>query len=58
MFVYKHTETIEYVKNSLLLKKMQILREKNSSIFRMKNAEISGYYFYVLEQIGRVSDLH
>ena len=36
MFVYKHTETVEYVK-------IQTLRENNSIIFRNKNAKFSGY---------------
>ena len=35
MFVYKHTETIE------------TLRVKNSRIFSIKNAKVSGYYFYI-----------
>ena len=48
MFVYKHTETIEYVKESLtFLRKIQTLRANNSRIFRFKNVKYSGYRFYM-----------
>ena len=45
MFVYKHTETIEYIKNYPTLKKVQDLWRNNSRIFKIKNARFSGYYF-------------
>ena len=44
MFVYKHAETIEYVKISLLFTKIQTLRVNNSRIVTIKNAKFSGYY--------------
>ena len=52
MFIYKYTETIEYVKNNLLFKKntkiayfvrkIQTLRVKNSRIGTIKNWKFSG----------------
>ena len=48
MFVYKHTKPIEMLKSSLLFKKnKKTLRENNLSIFRIKNAKFSRYYFYM-----------
>ena len=48
MFVYKHTETIEYAKNQpTFLGKMQTLRANNSNNFTIKGVEFSGYYFYM-----------
>ena len=48
IFVCKHTETIEHVKNRLLFKKeKQTLRENNSKILRIKNAKFSGHYFRI-----------
>ena len=50
MFVYKHTETIDYVKKSgLLFKKIQ----NNPSSFTVKNAKFSGYCFYMNPYISR-----
>ena len=46
MFVYKHTETIEYVKKvACFLRKLQTLRVHNSRILRIKNPKFSGYSF-------------
>ena len=45
MFVYKHIETIEYVLRKI--RKIQILRVNNSRIAKIKNAKLSGYYFYM-----------
>ena len=47
MFVYKHTQTIEMLKISLLLRKIQTLRVNNSTILTIKNARLSGYYFHM-----------
>ena len=48
MFVYKHAETIEYVKKSAyFLRKIQTLRVNNSRILTIKNAKFSGYFVYV-----------
>ena len=49
MFVYKQWETIEYVKNSLIFKTN--LWVKSSRILRIKNAKLSGYYFYMNRNI-------
>ena len=35
MFVYKHTETIEYVKKAYFLRKIQTSRVNNSRILRL-----------------------
>ena len=54
MFVYKHTETIEYVKKiAYFLRKVQILRANNSRIIRIQNAKFSGYYFDMNKNIWR-----
>ena len=45
MFVYKHTEAIESVKN--FLRKIQTLRVNNSTILMIENAKFLGYYFYM-----------
>ena len=46
MFVYKHTETIEYVKKlAYCLRKIQTLRVNNSRILMIK--KFSGYYFHI-----------
>ena len=45
MFVYKHTETIEYVKKQPL-RKIQTLRVINSRILMIQNVKCSGYQFY------------
>ena len=60
MFVYKHVETIEYLKKvAYILRKIQTLQENNLRIFRIENAKFSGYFFkYELEQIGRFSNLY
>ena len=48
MFVYKHRETKEYLKSSLLFKeKTQTSPVNNSRIITTKNAKFSGYYFYM-----------
>ena len=41
MFVYKHTETIQYVKQ------IQTSQVDNSRILRIKNAKFLEYCFYV-----------
>ena len=47
-FIYKHSETIEYVKNfAYLLRNLQTLRVNNSRILRIKNAKFLGYCFYM-----------
>ena len=47
-FVYKHSETIEYVKKfAYFLRNLQTLRTNNSRIPRIKNAKFSGYCFYM-----------
>ena len=49
MFVYKHTETIEYVKKlAYLLRKVQTLRVNNLRILTIKNAKFPGDYFYMI----------
>ena len=66
MCAYKHTETIEYVKNvAYLLRKIQTLRDNNSKILRIKNAKFSRYCFYMnpniifeLCEIAKFSNLH
>ena len=46
MFVYKHTETTEYVKKlAYCLRKIQTLRVNNSRILMIK--KFSGYYFHI-----------
>ena len=45
MFIYKHTEIIEYVKKlAYFLRKIQTLLVNNSRILRIKNEKFSGYY--------------
>ena len=41
MFAYKHTETIEYVKNQPTFLK------KYKHYLTIENAKFSGYYFYI-----------
>ena len=54
MFVYKHTETIEYVKKvAYFLRKTQALRMNNLIIPRIKNVKFSEYYFYLNANICR-----
>ena len=56
MFVYKHTEKIEYVKKyPTFSEKIQTLRVINSRILKIKNAKFSGYYLYIFR---RFSNLH
>ena len=43
-FVYKHSETIEYVKN-YFLRNLQTSRANNSTFIWIKNPKFSGYYF-------------
>ena len=45
--VYKHSETIEYLKKQPLLFKKKTLRANNSIILTIKNANFSRYYFYM-----------
>ena len=48
MFVYKHTETIYYVKKwPTFLRKMQTLRVINSRILRIKNAKFFRILFFM-----------
>ena len=45
-FVYKHSETIEYVKKlAYFLRNLQTSRVKNSRILRIKNVKFSVYCF-------------
>ena len=44
-FVYKHSETKEYVKISLVLKKLQTSRANNPRILKIKILKFSGYSF-------------
>ena len=47
-FVYKHSETIEYVKNWPTFKKnLQISRANNSRVLRIKNSKFWEYCFYL-----------
>ena len=47
-FVYKHSETIEYVKNlPTFLRNLQTSRVNNLRILRMKNAKFPVYCFYM-----------
>ena len=46
-FDHKHSETIEYVKTSLLFKTFTTFIGNNSRIIRIKNAKFSGYCFYL-----------
>ena len=43
MFVYKHSETIEYIKTAHFLRNVQTSCVNNSIILRIKNAKLSGY---------------
>ena len=45
MFVYNYIETIE--KLAYFLRKIQSLWVNNSRILTIKNAKLSGYYFYI-----------
>ena len=56
MFVYKHTETIEYVKSSLFLSKIEALRANNSRILRIYNFE--DIIFTWTQLYERLSNLH
>ena len=50
MFVYKHTETIEYLKKvAYFFRKIQTSLVNNSKILRFKN--FSGYCFYMKPSI-------
>ena len=52
MFVYKHTETIGYVKKwPTILRKMRTLQVNNSRVLRIENATFSGHYFYLNTKI-------
>ena len=51
-FVYKHSETIEYVKTLPdLLRNLQTLQANNSRILRIKNVKFLGYCFYMNTKI-------
>ena len=56
MFVYKHTETIEYVESNLLFK-YKTSRVNNSRILRVKNAKFS-WLLYEPEHKVKFSSLH
>ena len=68
MFIQKHQETIECVKNSLLFKKNAKFKVNNLRIFVNTNAKFSGLKTLLLNyaklflhehyQIGRFSNLH
>ena len=48
MFVYKHSETIEFVnKLAYFLRKIQTSRVNNSRVLTIKNAKLSEYWFYM-----------
>ena len=54
MFLYKHTETTEFIKKvAYFLRKMQTLRVNNSRILTIQNVKFSGYYFYMERNIWR-----
>ena len=53
MFVYKHTEKIEYVLAAYFLRKIQFLRMNNSRILKIQDATFYGYYFYMNTKIWR-----
>ena len=47
-FVYKHLQTVEYVKKlAFFLRNLQTSWANNSRILRIKNAKFSGYCFYM-----------
>ena len=55
MFVYKHKETIEYVKKlAYFLRKMQILRGNNSYEF-LRNFRV--LFLYEFKYMGKFSNL-
>ena len=47
MFVYKHTEILEYVTWPTFLQKYKLHRLDNSRILTIKISKISGYSFYM-----------
>ena len=48
MFVYKHTETIDYVeKVAYVLRKIQTSRVNDLRILRFKNTKFLGNCFYI-----------
>ena len=57
MFVYKHIETMNMLKSSHFLGKLQTSRVNNSRI-SFKNAKFSGYCFYMIPNIVRFLNLH
>ena len=48
MFVYNHLETIEYVKISLLFKKIQTLWVNNSRILTIKKVKFQSIVFILI----------
>ena len=47
-FVYKHSETIEYVKKlAYFLRNLQTFPINNSRVLKIKNAKFPGYSFYI-----------
>ena len=55
LFVYKHTETIEYVKKypTFYLRKIRTLRANNSTTLRIQNATFSECCFYMNTNLWR-----
>ena len=53
MFVYKLTETIEYVKKQPILREIQTSRVNNSRIPKIRNAKFPGYCFSKNSNIQR-----
>ena len=51
-FVYKHSETIKYVKLAYFLRNLQNSRANNSRTFNIKNAKFSGYCFHLNTNIS------
>ena len=61
MFVYKHTETVEYIKKSSLL--FKTLRSKlygciTREFLGLRSRKFKVLFLYELEHIGRLSNLH
>ena len=59
MFVYKHTETIEYIKKlANFLEKCKIYGWITRGFLGLRMENFQGVIFYELEHIGRFSNLH
>ena len=50
-FIYKHSETIGYVKLAYFLRNLQTSRENSSIILRIKTAKFLGYCFHMSTNI-------